>query len=144
MAFTTIPTGAVVADSPLDATLFGYIKDNDDYLKSRLVTGTGHTHNQGGTDEGGPVVPADNSVTIQRLSRAQGSQNYSGSSDGTYYLTIPSYTHNAYAVINTGPATVTVSDATNGLSSGTVRQITVTITGTNANSNITVYWDYHT
>lgn len=67
MAWTTIPASAVDADSPMDVVLFGYIKDDLDYLKARTTTGSGHTHNQGGTDEGGPVVPADGSVTNAKL-----------------------------------------------------------------------------
>lgn len=72
MAFTTIPTSLIDADSPITETLMAYLRDNDDYLKSLLVTGTGHTHDQGGTDQGGPVQPADGSVTPAKLAPSAG------------------------------------------------------------------------
>ena len=67
MAYTAIPNSDVDADSPLDETLVTALRDNDDYLKARMVTATGHTHDQTGTDEGGPVVPAPDSVTNEMM-----------------------------------------------------------------------------
>lgn len=67
MAFTAIPDNVIDPDSPVTTGLMTDLRDNDDYLKARLVTGSGHTHDQGGTDEGGPVVPGDDTVTAAKI-----------------------------------------------------------------------------
>lgn len=103
MAYTVIPNTSIDSDSPLDTVLFTYLRDNDDYLKSRLVTGTGHTHNQAGTDEGGPVVPADNTVTQAKLANYAAGNTLLISSDAIKSVSNPgSWTKAKEIKINRG------------------------------------------
>lgn len=66
MAFTSIPNSSIDADSPLDTTLFTYLRDNDDYLKARFNPATGHNHD-GTTDSGAQVSVPDGFVTTAKI-----------------------------------------------------------------------------
>lgn len=89
MAWTTIASTLVDADSPITETLMGYIKDDLDYLKGLFNTATGHDHS-GDTDDGGTISAleiADGSVSQAKLKTTTGEVSYSNgniNTDGTY------------------------------------------------------------
>lgn len=128
MAYTDYAASFVAADKPVTALLMGYIRDNTRYLKDRLVTGTGHTHNQAGTDEGGPVTPADNSVTQAKMADAAVGQAELKSTVGEVNadssvpanVTLPGGTYGFYPQVKCGATTTTMAASiASGNTSGT-------------------------
>ena len=61
-------TIAFAIDAAAKASDMQKLDQNIDYIEALMKTATGHTHDQsGGSHEGGPVVPADGSVTTPKI-----------------------------------------------------------------------------
>ncbi|GEM_PF-7074959 len=118
MAFTAIPNSSIDADSPLDSTLFTYLRDNDDYLKARFHITTGHNHG-GGTDSGAPVstsIASFGTLIISSNSlvgaNAEISVNLGGTTQAHKFYLISAYT-NAGATKVVYGASVSFAEAVN-------------------------------
>ncbi len=87
MAYNAIGSSEVDADSPADATLWGKVKSNFDFLKALFDISTGHTHD-GSTADDGPLIAtvADGGITQAKLSTAQGEVS---ATTANQYLTLP-------------------------------------------------------
>lgn len=153
MAYTDYAATMIEADKPVTTLLMGYIRDNTRHLKDRLTTGTGHTHNQAGTDEGGAVVPADGSVstikiadanvTLAKLKMTRGS--YGAASGGSHYIAVPLYAHTPTAQKTGSTYNMQLAlQSRSGPSWAATETAEVTaILDASSTDQFYVYWDYH-
>lgn len=78
MAYDPISAGEVDADSPADATLWGKVKSNFDFLKALFDGSTGHTHT-GAADDAPPVITQMKVGSFTRdMTTASGTQAVTG------------------------------------------------------------------
>ena len=92
MAFTAIPNSSIDADSPLDSTLFTYLRDNDDYLKERFNITTGHNHD-GTNDSGAPVSVPDGAITTTKIADANVTTAKVKLTQGNWSGIVPNYSY---------------------------------------------------
>lgn len=85
---------AFAIDAPAKASDMQKVDQNIDYLKALMAIATGHTHDQGGTDQGGPVVPAAASVSQSKLKTTTG--EVSTTATAFTNLTLPGGTYGFY------------------------------------------------
>lgn len=151
MPLDLITTAQVAAGKPMDTTLWGKVKDALDKLDAFIKTATGHTHDQGGTDQGGPVTPADGSVTTAKIAAAnvtlaklkftQGSYTLNGPWSGNIYVSMANdYAHypKLYGTNNSSP--IDFSCGYNGL---TPNGQYFHLSGTAIDGTVTVSWQQH-
>ncbi len=145
MAYNAIGSNEVDADSPADATLWGKVKSNFDFLKDLFDISTGHTHD-GSTADDGPLIAtvADGGITVAKLVFSAGS--YSNASLGTQNRV--SFSTNRYMHINQ-------SHSTNHSGSAVFHALTPYVAASNTTglgffnsdsintADIGISWDYH-
>lgn len=143
-SWNEISSSQTDADSPIDVTLMEGIRQNLALLKewvgSSFTPAVDHDHDGLNSKS---VVLADSVVSIAKLKLAQGSFNINGSSN-TIYIPIARYSHGPHMTINSaGSATARVECRMNDQSApGTFREVALVL-GQGADTDVTVYWDYH-
>lgn len=100
MAFTSIPTSAILSGKPITEQLMGWYRDNDDYLKALFHISTGHTHDGVTADDGPPIsAVAAAAIAQAELKTAMGEVSRTGSGG---HKTLPGGQYGFYPQIKVG------------------------------------------